>query len=297
MSQPVLRFAPSPNGFLHLGHAFSALVTHDTARALGGRFLLRIEDIDVVRCRPEFESAIYEDLAWLGLSWEAPVRRQSQHFPAYEAAAERLKDAGLLYPCYASRREIADAVAAREAESGRPWPRDPDGAPVYPGVHRGPGGDERDRLEAEGLRPAWRLDMGRAVAVAGEGLSWRELDEDGSVSEVRADPLAWGDVVILRKDVPASYHLAVTLDDALQGVTHVTRGRDLFQATSVHRLLQRLLGLPEPLYRHHRLILGDDGRKLSKSRQDTALRALREAGRSPGEIRQMIGLGSSGISG
>lgn len=287
---PVLRFAPSPNGLLHLGHALSAIVTCETARRLGGRFLLRIEDIDVGRCRPEYEAAILEDLAWLGLEWETPVRRQSEHFAGYEAAAGRLREAGLLYPCYASRKEIAAAVMAREAETGEPWPRDPDGAPVYPGLHRDLGEEARAAFEAEGRRPAWRLDMDRAIAAAGDGLFWREMDEDGRTTNIAADPAAWGDVVILRKDVPASYHLAVTVDDALQGITHVTRGRDLYDATSVHRLLQRLLDLPEPVYHHHRLILGPDGQKLSKSRQDTALRSLRDEGATPRDIRRRIGL-------
>ena len=289
---PVFRFAPSPNGRLHLGHALSAILTHDMAMALGGRFLLRIEDIDRDRCRPEFEAAILEDLAWLGLRWERPVRRQSEHFDAYEAAGRTLRDRGLLYPCYASRREIAEEVAAREAESGAIWPRDPDGAPLYPGLHRALDEAPRAAFEADGRRPAWRLDMAAAMAAAGTGLSWRELDEAGGVREVAADPAAWGDVVILRKEVPASYHLAVTVDDALQGVTHVTRGLDLYHATSVHRLLQRLLGLPEPLYFHHRLILGPDGRKLSKSAGGTAISALREGGTTPEAVRRLIGPGS-----
>ncbi len=218
------------------------------------------------------------------------MRRQSENFAAYEAAARRLGEMGLLYPCHASRREIGEAVAARESETGAPWPRDPDGAPLYPGLHRDLPPDIRRAFEAEGRRAAWRLDMEKALRLAGEGLAWREMAEDGSVAPVAADPAAWGDVVILRKDVPASYHLAVTVDDALQGITHVTRGRDLFHATSVHRLLQRLLGLPEPVYHHHRLILGPDGQKLSKSRQDTALSSLRESGATPEDIRRMVGL-------
>jgi glutamyl-Q tRNA(Asp) synthetase len=289
MPRPVLRFAPSPNGYLHLGHAYSALVSHRTARRLGGRFLLRIEDIDAGRCRPEFEAAIYEDLAWLGLDWEESVRRQSDHFDAYRRAARRLEERGLLYPCFASRAEVAATVARREAQAGS-WPRDPDGAPLYPGLHRNLPDAERARLAAEGGPFALRLDMEKAAALAGP-LSWTEIADDGAGICIPADPAMWGDIVVMRKDVPASYHLAVVVDDALQGITHVTRGRDLYWQTSIHRLLQELQGLPAPVYAHHRLILDRDGHKLSKSRGDTALRALRESGATPDDIRRMVGLG------
>ena len=284
MSRPVFRFAPSPNGHLHLGHALSALTAYEAARALGGRFLLRLEDIDVGRCRREFTESIFEDLAWLGLEWEEPVRRQSEHFDDYAAALAELDAAGLLYPCYATRGEIATAVARRDRNGV--WPRDPDGAPLYPGLHRGLGPAERAALVQR--RPALRLKMDEAIARAGAGLTWRELGDAGG--EIEAHPEAWGDVVLARRDVPTSYHLAVVVDDALQGVTHVVRGRDLFHATAVHRLLQRLLGLPEPVYRHHRLILDADGRKLSKSAGDTALQALRAGGATPADIRRMVGL-------
>ncbi len=282
MSRPVLRFAPSPNGELHLGHALSALVTWETARRLGGRFLLRIEDIDIGRCRPEYETAIYEILAWLGLDWEEPVRRQSDHFDDYEAALATLKSMGLVYPCFVTRAEIAAATKAPN------WPRDPDGAPLYPGLSKGMGEGERTRLMEEGRAFALRIDIERAQAMAGP-LAWTEIDETGSTRRINADPSRWGDVVIARKDVPTSYHLSVTVDDAIQGITHVTRGRDLYEATAIHRLLQTLLCLPEPVYAHHRLIAGADGRKLSKSRRDTGLKTLRAAGATPDDIRRMIG--------
>lgn len=288
MSVPAFRFAPSPNGELHLGHAYSALVTRDAASRAGGRFLLRFEDIDTSRCRPEFEAAIMADLAWLGLKWEEPVRRQSEHFEDYRKAADRLDALGLLYPCFATRGEIARVVAERQKGS-QSWPRDPEGAPIYPGLHRHLDEADRAALRAKGRHHALRLDMDRAAAMAGR-LDWTEIDEDGRTTRHRADPAVWGDVVLVRKDVPTSYHLAVVVDDALQGITHVTRGRDLFAATSVHRLLQALLDLPEPVYSHHRLVLDADGRKLSKSRGDTGLRALRESGHSPSDIRTMLGL-------
>jgi glutamyl-Q tRNA(Asp) synthetase len=279
---PVFRFAPSPNGYLHLGHALSALLNADMAKASGGRLLLRIEDIDVSRCRPEFETAIYEDLAWLGLSWEQPVRRQSEHFDLYRDALGRLDALGLIYPSFESRAEIAAQVAARESQG--PWPRDPDGAPLYPGDAKTFLPAERTRRIASGAPYALRLDMAAAVQRIGP-LTWLE-----GGSEQAADPAAWGDVILSRKDAPGSYHLAVTLDDAAQGVTDVVRGNDLFHATSVHRLLQSLLGLPAPRYHHHRLILDADGRKLSKSTQATALRERRAQGATPSDIRKAIGL-------
>jgi glutamyl-Q tRNA(Asp) synthetase len=287
MSQPVLRFAPSPNGHLHLGHAFSALWTWEAARRLGGRFLLRIEDIDLGRCRPAYEASICEDLAWLGLEWEEPVRRQSEHFGDYEAALARLENLGIVYPCFATRAEIARAVAERES-TGERWPRDPDGAPLYPGIWRGAGSERGARHAAEGRRAAMRLDMAKAIELAGTP-RWQEQG-GGEPETIRAEPSRWGDVVLARKDVPTSYHLAVVIDDALQGVTYVTRGLDLYHATSIHRVLQELLGLPAPIYEHHRLVLGDDGAKLAKSRRDTALRELRAAGATPADIRRLVGV-------
>lgn len=287
MTRPVFRFAPSPNGFLHLGHAYSALLNVDLARAAGGRFLLRIEDIDATRCRPEYELAIYEDLAWLGLAWEEPVRRQSDQFEAYRSALARLDAMGLIYPSFESRAEIARLVAAREQE--KPWPRDPDGAPLYPGRARALAAEERARRVAAGEPYALRLDIEAALARTGP-LGWREIGSDGAITAVAADPAAWGDVVLARKETPTSYHVSVVIDDAAQGITHVVRGSDLFAATSLHRLLQVLLGLPEPAYRHHRLILDAQGRKLAKSTQATGVRELRAAGATPADIRRMVGL-------
>ncbi len=285
---PVFRFAPSPNGYLHLGHALSALINADMAKAAGGRLHLRIEDIDSARCRPEFEAAIYEDLAWLGLAWERPVRRQSEHFDDYRKALARLDVLGLVYPSFESRAEIAMMVAARDVKA--PWPRDPDGAPLYPGNAKALPRDERARrMQTEPY--ALRLDMAAALARAGR-LTWSESGQgpSGETGSVLADPAAWGDVVLARKDAPASYHLAVVVDDAAQGVTDVVRGQDLFHATSVHRLLQALLRLPAPHYCHHRLILDADGRKLSKSTAATGLRELRAAGATPAGIRRTVGL-------
>jgi glutamyl-Q tRNA(Asp) synthetase len=288
MKQPVLRFAPSPNGYLHLGHALSALVDFEMARALGGRFLLRIEDIDAARCRPEFEQAIYDDLAWLGIEWEHPVRRQSDHLDAYAQALAKLEAQGLVYPSFESRADIARHVAQH---SGAPWPHDPDGSPLYPGMAKQLAPDERARRIAAGEPYALRLDMDAALKRTG-ALTWVEIGADPKQDHetLMAEPQAWGDVVLARKDTPTSYHLSVAVDDALQGITHVVRGQDLYQATSVHRVLQTLLGLPPPLYHHHRLVLDAEGHKLSKSTQATALRELRQKGATPADIRRMIGL-------
>lgn len=290
MAPPVFRFAPSPNGHLHLGHAYSAVVNFDRARESDGRLLLRIEDIDATRCRPEFEAAIYEDLDWLGIVWETPVRRQSEHLADYRAALEKLSALGLIYPAFESRAEIARLIAAREADG--PWPRDPDGAPLYPGDAKSLSAGERSRLIDSGAPYALRLDMAAACQLVSD-LAWHELGEgpDGERSLVAALPQAWGDVILARKETPTSYHLSVVVDDALQGVSEIVRGQDLFHATSVHRLLQALLGLPEPAYRHHALIRGADGRKLSKSDRSTGLRELRAAGVSPAGIRMCVGLG------
>ncbi len=291
MSLPVFRFAPSPNGPLHLGHAYSALLNHDLARQAGGRFLLRIEDIDRERCRPQFERAIRDDLEWLGLEWEEPVRRQSDHFDDYLDALVRLIEAELVYPAFLSRGDVRAFIADEEAQ-GTDWPRDPDGAPLYPTIERKlPRRERRARIEA-GAPFAWRLDIDAAMERVSGRLDWQEqgAGPDGETGLVPADPRAWGDFVIARKDVPTSYQLSVVVDDAIQGVTHVVRGRDLFHATSGQRLLQELLGLSAPVYLHHDLILDDDGRKLSKSHFDTGLDALRSAGLEPHDIRRMVGL-------
>ena len=289
MTQPVFRFAPSPNGPLHLGHALSALLNFDMARESHGRFLLRMEDIDETRCRPEFEAAIYQDLAWLGLEWEEPVRRQSAHFEEYRAALGRLDAMHLTFPAFESRAEIARLVADRDVRER--WPRDPDGVPVYPGAARQMRQEDRQIRIAAGDAYAIRLDMERAIEWTGP-LTWIETGQGplGETGTIAADPKAWGDVIVARKETPTSYHLSVVLDDALQGVTHVVRGQDLFWATSVHRLLQSLLDLPEPAYHHHRLMLDNDGRKLSKSTEATGLRELRAAGLTPRDIRKLVGL-------
>jgi glutamyl-Q tRNA(Asp) synthetase len=274
MPPPVFRFAPSPNGYLHLGHAYSALLNADLARAAGGRLLLRIEDIDETRCKPQYEAAIYEDLRWLGLAWEEPVQRQSEHYDDYRGPLATLDAMGLIYPAFESRAEIA----------GMAINQDPDGAPIYAGVGKSLSVVERKRRIDAGEAYALRLDIDAAMARAGP-LRW---NEDGR--EVQADSAAWGDVVLARKDSPTSYHLSVVVDDAAQGVTDVVRGQDLFHATAVHRLLQELLGLPAPRYRHHRLVLDEMGKKLSKSTQASGLRELRAQGKTPVDIRHMVGL-------
>lgn len=287
MPQPAFRFAPSPNGYLHLGHALSALLNADLAKQAGGRLLLRIEDIDPTRCKPEYEQAILEDLAWLGIEWEQPVRRQSEHFGEYCAALERLEREGLVYPAFESRAEIARMVDERRAETGD-WPDDPDGAPLYPGKARSLTDEQRTRRRAS-EQFALRLDMATALARAGRNLKWTEENESGSRA-IDAQPDRWGDVILGRKETPASYHLSVVLDDALQGVTHVVRGMDLYEATAIHRLLQELLGLPAPVYRHHRLVLDNEGKKLAKRTNSTTLRNLRMAGWTPADVRHAVGL-------
>jgi glutamyl-Q tRNA(Asp) synthetase len=293
METRIFRFAPSPNGRLHLGHAYSALLNQRLARETGGRLLLRIEDIDLTRCTAEFEAGIFEDLDWLGIEWERPARRQSDHFADYEKALQKLVVEGLVYPAFMSRGEIRAHIADAE-ESGRRWPRDPDGMPLYPGVERDMPRRKRKRLIESGAPFAWRLDMEEALSRFPQQLDWHEngAGPEGQTGVVQAAPAAWGDVILARREVPTSYHLSVVADDALQGVTDVVRGRDLFHATSVHRLLQRILDLPEPRYFHHDLVLGPDGRKLSKSNGDTALHDLRQAGKTPEDIREMLGFGT-----
>lgn len=286
---PVLRFAPSPNGRLHLGHALSALTNLRFAQRLGGRLLLRIEDIDRTRCKPELDQGIRDDLAWLGLAFEPQIRRQSEHFDDYAAALRVLQARGLIYPCFCTRGQVRAAVAGREAERRAPWPLDPDGAPLYPGTCRELGDAEMRERIASGAPYALRLDMARACALAGEDLGYRVLDEAGAERRVSARPERWGDVVLARKDAPTSYHLSVVVDDALQGVTHVVRGRDLEAATDIHIVLQRLLGLPTPAYHFHPLLLDEDGQKLAKSRLSESLADLRARGVTAGEIRAWLG--------
>jgi glutamyl-Q tRNA(Asp) synthetase len=287
--RPVLRFAPSPNGELHLGHALSALTGFDMTTRLGGRFLLRIEDIDTARCREEYVSQIYEDLRWLGLAWEEPVLRQSEHFTTYSAASDWLLKLGLLYPCFATRAEIGEATELF------PDAVDPDCAPLYPGLHKNLRKEEVATRLSRKEPFALRLDMARALnaleGITGERkITFTELDELGQAQRIEMDPADWGDAVIVRKDVPTSYHLAVVVDDGRQHVTHVTRGRDLYAATSLQRLLQIILGLPEPIYHHHRLLTDTEGRKLSKSARDTSLRELRADGLETLQIRHRLGL-------
>ncbi|MBX7210511.1 MAG: tRNA glutamyl-Q(34) synthetase GluQRS [Verrucomicrobiaceae bacterium] len=275
----VTRFAPSPTGWLHLGHAFAALFAHAQAARAGGRFLIRLEDIDPTRVRPEYESAIYDDLAWLGLTWETPVRRQSEHFDDYRRALAKLSALGVLYPCFCTRKEIQDEIA-RAGQA----PHGPDG-PHYPGTCRGrPAAEAADRV-AGGQPYALRLDVTKAASLAGHALHWADLDRGMQ----KADPAVFGDVVLARKETPASYHLAVVVDDAIQGITLVTRGEDLFEATHLHRLLQELLRLPVPQWRHHRLISDEAGRRLAKRDDARSLRALRELGWTPERVREAVG--------
>jgi glutamyl-Q tRNA(Asp) synthetase len=274
---PTTRFAPSPTGYLHLGHAYSALFAARAAR--DGRFILRIEDIDRTRCRPEFTEAILEDLAWLGLVWETPVRRQSEHMDDYTAALARLDAMGLIYPCFCTRADIAREIAQSDTA-----PHGPDGL-IYPGTCRALSRDAVNERKSAGVPFALRLRMDEAIARAGI-LSWR----DAEAGVVTAAPGTFGDAVLARRDTPASYHLAVTVDDALQGITLVTRGRDLFAATHVHRLLQALLDLPTPDYHHHRLLTSDSGERLAKRDKAATLRSLREAGRAPSQVRAMVGV-------
>ncbi len=288
--RPVVRFAPSPDGYLHLGHAFSALLNYQFAMEQGGRFLLRIEDIDTGRSRPEFEQAIYEDLDWLGIKWEQPVRRQSEHFGDYRAASRHIGSLGLLYPCAASRKEILSYIAALPNAGG--WPHDPDGGLVYPGIYRGrPITGEK----MQDGRHALRLNMDRALQLLEErqvlpltGKYFVECREQGkgeATGKAVADPKRWGDIILVRKDVPSSYHLSVVVDDALQGITHVIRGKDLEQATSIHHLLQVLLGLDVPSYCHHDLVKTEGGQKLSKSAGDISLRDLRKQGWTADDVK------------
>ncbi len=271
------RFAPSPTGHLHLGHAAAALFAWRAARAAGGRFLLRLEDIDPTRCRAEFADAILEDLAWLGLDWDGQMRVQSAHLPEYAATLATLRARGLLYPCFCTR-----AAIARELADSANAPHAPDGAPLYPGTCRGRDPAEGAALVATGTPHAWRLDMARAVAMVGP-LDWNEAGH----GRIVADPASFGDIVLARRETPASYHLCVTHDDAAQAVTLVTRGEDLRPATAVHRLLQTLMGWPAPDYAHHRVLIGPEGKRLSKRDGAASLRGLRAAGLSPAQVRRM----------
>lgn len=291
LCRPIFRFAPSPNGRLHLGHALSALTNETLARNLGGSLLLRIEDIDGTRGRPEFIEGIIEDLDWLGIRFDGAVRRQSEHFEDYRRALTSLQARGLIYPCFCSRQAIRRQVTAFEEAGGPARGRDPDGAPLYPGGCRLLSPSEAGCRVAAGEPHVLRLDMACALAGIDGELGYRSFDGEAE-SSVAVDPLRWGDVVLARKDVPTSYHLAVVVDDAQQGVTHVVRGQDLEAATDIHVVLQRLLGLPTPLYQFHRLLLDEGGQKLAKSRGSRSLAEFRAAGETPSSIRRRLGFTS-----
>ena len=277
----VTRFAPSPTGYLHLGHAYAAIFAETQARLAGGLFILRIEDIDVSRCKAEFEEAIYEDLRWLGLNWESPVRRQSAHLSDYGSALERLKKLSLIYPCFCTRGEIK-----AEIERAGGAPHGPEG-PIYPGTCKHLPNDERDNRVNNGISYALRLDLAKATEITGD-LSW----QDQTLGNQKTKLHEFGDIVLARKDIATSYHLSVTVDDALQGVTLVTRGEDLADATGIHRLLQSLLEYDVPQYMHHKILTNDDGKRFAKRDQSVMLRSLRAAGKTPTDIRAMIGLSS-----
>jgi glutamyl-Q tRNA(Asp) synthetase len=287
--EPRFRFAPSPNGRLHLGHAYSTLLNARIARTLGGQLLLRIEDIDLGRARPEFVAGILADLDWLGLRFDGSVRRQSEHFADYAAARDALAARDLIYPCFCSRGQIAAEVAARQAR-GAPVSRDPDGAPLYPGTCRALSADARRARIGQGEPHSWRLDMPAALRTLSDPLLIRRFSpDDGAEETVSADPARWGDAVIVRRDVPTSYHLSVVCDDAVQGITHVVRGQDLEAATDLHALLQRLLHCPMPAYHHHGLIRAEDGEKLAKSKDSESLADLRARGVTAEDVRARLG--------
>ena len=285
---PVFRFAPSPNGDLHLGHAYSALLNGDLARNTGGTLLLRLEDIDRERCREAYEVSIEDDLTWLGVTWAGVPRRQSEHLESYREALERLEARQLVYPCFCTRGMILSAAHA--APTALPRAVDPDGTPLYPGTCRRLPVDESARRIARGWPATRRIDMNRALAEAPKDLAWDEYGEGTLAERIAAEPAAWGDAIVGRKDVTTSYHVSVVIDDAFQGVTDVVRGRDLYLATALHRLLQSLFDLPSPRYHHHRLILDPQGQKLSKSRAAPSLRTLRRDGVTPIEVRRRVGL-------
>lgn len=286
-TKPVrLRFAPSPNGYLHLGHAYSALVNKHIARILKGELVLRMENIDRTRCKTHYETGIVEDLSWLGIDFRKPFRRQSEHFSDYQKALDELEKLGLVYPAFLTRGEVKEII--KEAErKGKNWPRDPDGTPLYPTDERSLSKSKAREMIAEGVPYSWRLNMDLALRFSGNDLYWYEF-HGNQTKKVIAHPELWGDIIIARKDIPTSYHLSVVVDDALQHITHVVRGNDLFQATSVHRLLQTILGYEPPLYYHHPLVLGHDGHKLSKSNKDTSLRSLREKGLTANDILGLL---------
>lgn len=270
-----VRFAPSPNGYLHLGHAYSALLNWKYAQDFNAEFLLRIEDIDVMRARPEFVEAIFDDLKWLGLDWPEPVLFQSTRFDTYQSALQSLIERDLVYPAFLSRKEINNFVTSYE-KNGASWPKDPDGSPHYPGKCKELSSQGRQSRISNGDAHNWRMDMAAVINQIGSDVTWTEFDATHSSKEINATPQVWGDVVLARRDIPTSYHLSVVLDDAEQGVDFVIRGKDLYHSTSIHRVLQVLLDLPEPNYRHHELVMADEIKKLSKSDDAQSLKDLRE---------------------
>lgn len=276
----VTRFAPSPSGHLHKGHAYSALLAYKAAQKNGGRFILRIEDIDTGRCKPEFTDAIYEDLSWLGIRWEEPVRVQSEHFGVYQQALDNLKQQGLVYPCFCTRKDIQTEIA-----KSRSAPHGPDG-PLYPGTCRNLSADEQEARMANGEAHAWRLNLAKALDATGSLPDW----VDTAAGSIKTQPEQLGDVVLARKDTPTSYHLSVVVDDGLQGITHIVRGKDLFHATHIHVVLQKLLSLPTPTYHHHDLLLDETGARFAKRNRSATLRSLREGGVSAEDMIYDLGL-------
>ncbi len=281
MARPVFRFAPSPNGKLHLGHAFSALLNLKLARQCNGKSLLRIENIDQNRCTPDLETEMLRDLEWIGFEWDEPPRRQSEHFGEYNAALSRLDEMGLVFPSVLTRGEIRRLVSEKQA-AGHEWPHDPDGSPLYPGTEHLLGDEEKKQILQSDAAYSLRLDLEQVSGL--ENITWKE----GKAGIVDANPAKWGKPVLARKDTPASYHLCCVVDDSIQGISHIVRGADLYETTSLHRVLQNLLDLPEPEYLHHRLVLEEDGTKLSKSRHDTSLADLRASGYSPADIKDLL---------
>ena len=305
MAQPVFRFAPSPNGFLHLGHAYSALYSQKICKANDGLMLLRLENTDIARCRSEYEDAIVEDLAWIGFEWQGAIRRQSDHFDVYAGVLGDLENEDLAYPAFMTRRQIKHHIATHEENTGEIWPRDPDGAVHYPVNERHLDEETRQKLRSEFPNHAIRLNIEKAQDWLKrqhcDRLFWREMPAEDcknqrqiarhtKIERIKCEPQLWGDLVLGRRDIPASYHLACVVDDNLQGVTHVVRGKDIFPATAIHRLLQEILGYDDPLYYHHELIVDDKGIKYSKRHGDTSLRQLRAAGMQPSDIYKMIGI-------
>ena len=287
MSKPVFRFAPSPNGLLHLGHAYSALLNQKMAREAQGKLLLRIEDIDIQRCTPELETQMLHDLEWIGFEWDEKPRRQSQHFDDYAEALKRLKDQDFVYPSTLSRSEIKKIISAKK-DQDIDWPCDPDGTPLYPGAERELSRSQCEEIFESGNNYALRLNTQKLNNHIGKKLSWTEITDD-QITKVTAKPLAWGDVIIARKDFPMSYHLCCTVDDAIQGITHVVRGKDLYDATSIHCMLNAFFGHEQPVYHHHELILDVTGQKLSKSKQHKSLKELRSEGLKGEQIREQLG--------